>query len=305
MTRRLDIALCTFQRLGLLSKALGSLKALDWPHHLDGNILVIDNDDTPSAQETVAAFARHSPINVQYHHAPGRNISIARNAALAVSDADLLAFIDDDERVGPGWISELLTRLDETQADAVLGPVRAIYSPDAPDWMQKVEPHATRPVFVQGKIQTGYTCNVLINRKSPRLSGLRFDLDLGRSGGEDTAFFTAVTRTGGRIVYAENAIVVEDVPASRATLSWLLRRRFRMGQTHGRLVVQTKGRILAATIAFAKLLYCAGRLVFALHDQSKRNLALMRGTLHAGTISGAFGAKPITLYGQRIQGEHV
>jgi succinoglycan biosynthesis protein ExoM len=305
MRHQVDICLCTFRRPGLLAEALGSLKGLDWPPGTEGRILVVDNDDTPAAEEVVTRFARHSPVSVRYHHAPGRNISIARNAALTVSDAPLLAFLDDDERVAPGWLTELLTRLDETGADAVLGPVRAIYSPDAPDWMQSAEPHATRPVFVQGEIRSGYTCNVLINRASPRLAGLEFDPALGRSGGEDTAFFTALARAGGRIAYAEDAVVIEDVPADRATLRWLLRRRYRMGQTHGRLVGETRrlpGRLMAAAMAGAKLAYCLGAVLIALRSEPRRNLNLMRAALHVGAVTGALGARPITLYGAAAEG---
>ncbi len=34
------------------------------------------------------------------------------------------------------------------RADVVLGPVRALYEPGAPDWMRSGDFHATRPVWV-------------------------------------------------------------------------------------------------------------------------------------------------------------
>jgi succinoglycan biosynthesis protein ExoM len=71
----------------------------------------------------------------------------------------------------------------------VLGPVDPVYPEDAPGLDAGDSVHATRPVFVQGEIRTGYTCNVLIDRARPEIRALRFDPALGRSGGEDSDYF--------------------------------------------------------------------------------------------------------------------
>ena len=58
---------------------------------------------------------------------------------------------------------------------------------------------------------------------------------------------------------APAALVREPVPPSRATLGWLLRRRFRSGQTYGvRLRRSGESRLKSAAAAVAKILYCAG-----------------------------------------------
>jgi hypothetical protein len=88
---------------------------------------------------------------------------------------------------------------------------------------------------------------------------LRFDLALGRSGGEDTDFFARLHQAGGSIEYAPEAWVEEPVPQARARFEWLARRRFRMGQTHGRLVArQSSVGLLPVQTALAglKVLYC-------------------------------------------------
>lgn len=300
MTTTLDICICTYQRPGLLTEALSSLIGLRWPNDIRGGILIIDNDDTPSARSVVEQFATQGDLPVRYIHAPSQNISIARNAALVESEAALLAFLDDDEKATPGWIEALLKTMRQTYAEAVLGPVKSVYSADAPRWMQIAQPHATEPVFVKGEIQTGYTCNVLMDRRSPRLAGVRFDLAFGRSGGEDTAFFKDLTQAQGTIAYAPDAIVTEDVPAERARLAWLLRRRYRMGQTHGHLVAngqKTHQRIWSAALALSKMLYSTGTVFLFAINPPRRNTALMRAALHAGAVAGILGAQPITLYG--------
>ena len=43
------------------------------------------------------------------------------------------------------------------------------------------------------------------------------------------SFFRGFIAPGGKIDYAANALVTEAVAAERASLAWLLRRRFRFG----------------------------------------------------------------------------
>jgi hypothetical protein len=83
--------------------------------------------------------------------------------------------------------------------------------------------HATRPVFVQGEIRTGYTCNVLIDRDRTEIRALRFEPELGRSGGEDSDYFARVVLMGGRIDYAPEARVTEPVALDRLSFGWLAR----------------------------------------------------------------------------------
>jgi succinoglycan biosynthesis protein ExoM len=58
-----------------------------------------------------------------------------------------------------------------------------------------------------------------------------FDERFGLTGGGDTHFFLRASLQGYRTVWADEAIVREFVPATRATMGWLLRRSFRYGTT--------------------------------------------------------------------------
>jgi len=297
---RIDIAVCTFRRPAL-SETLASLSKLIVPAGVRLGVIVADNDMEPSARPRVEAAVPLLPTDIVYVHCPAGNISIARNACLDHTDADFIAFVDDDETVDPLWLDRLLAAAERSRADVVLGPVRALYGPDTPDWMRSGDFHATRPVWVNGEIRTGYTCNVLMRLAAPSIAGRRFDLALGRSGGEDTEFFTAVHAAGGRIAFAEDAWVEEPVPASRARFSWLARRRLRMGQTHGRLLAarhEGAARLSAAGLAAAKCTAClAGATAFAL-SPVRRNRFLLRGLLHAGAVGGLFGTRAIEPYGK-------
>jgi len=301
MTGHVAICLATFRRPQVVA-TLASLDRLDWPTGVTGEVIVVDNDDTPSAQIRIAAFAARATIVVRYAHAPARNISVARNAALHLAqDADFIAFLDDDEVASPGWIAALLARMHETGADAVLGPVQAVYDSAAPAWMRRGRVHDTRPTTLgNGDIVTGYTCNALLRQSSEAVRGLRFDPARGRSGGEDTAFFAALHAAGGRIVAAPQAVLSEEVPPARARLGWLLRRRCRMGQTHGSLIgagARPIRRGLLGLAALGKVAACGGLALLGLPDALRRNRALMRAVLHCGTLAGLCGLAPLQLYG--------
>nr|MDP9128545.1 glycosyltransferase [Pseudomonadota bacterium] len=213
--RAIDICVCTFRR-PQATETLRSLsrltKSADWRLR----VIVADNDDTPSARERVESTALECGLNLLYVHAPARNISIARNACLDAATAPLVAFIDDDEIAMPGWLMALVAVLDASNADVVLGQVQAVYGSECPDWMKQGDFHSIKPVFVAGEIRTGYTCNVLLRQEALAVKDLRFDPNLGRSGGEDTVYFAAVHRAKGRIAYAPEAVLKEAVTPNRA-----------------------------------------------------------------------------------------
>ncbi|MBZ9798847.1 glycosyltransferase [Mesorhizobium sp. ES1-4] len=303
--RGIDIGVCTFRRPEL-ADTLRSLAALALPDGFEVGVVVADNDDTPSARELVTALSRELKLPVRYRHCPARNISIARNACLDASEADFLAFIDDDETASVNWLAELVATAETSGAAAVLGPVRALYGPDAPDWMRRGDFHSTLPVRVRGEIRTGYTCNVLLRMRSDSLRGRRFSLARGQTGGEDTEFFDQMHKAGGRIAFAPQAWVDEAVPRARAAFDWLGRRRFRVGQTHGHLLGSNArgiGRIRHVGLAAAKAAFCFAAALPVVANPVRRNRSVLRGIMHVGVVSGLVGVRELRLYGQPSPGE--
>ena len=301
------IGICTFRRPELAA-TLASLAGLE-PCGLPVSVAIADNDRTPSAKDRVDSLAAAHPLPVTYLHAPEANISVARNALLdhaRAAGSRLLVYLDDDETVEPAWLSRLVAAWTAGQqatpkAGAVLGPVRAHYRAGAPGWMDQARAHDTLPVFGRdGTITGGYTCNTLIDLSDPAARGLRFDPARGRSGGEDSAFFADFLGAGGRIAFAEDAVVHETVPEDRARLAWLLRRRYRMGQTHASLIARDRsraGRLGAAGVAAAKALACGGLALLGVARPAWRNRQIMRAALHVGAAARLGGARQIEIYG--------
>ncbi len=297
----IDICICTFRRDHIVT-TLESLAKLDVASDWDVRIIVADNDDTPSAQGKVNAVSPSIPFPVVYIHAPARNISVARNACLDATSADYIAFIDDDETAPHQWLKELIQTAKTEKSAAVLGPVDPIFRENYPSWMVKGQFHATRPVWVNGRIISGYTCNLLLDRHSPAFQNLRFRPELGRTGGEDTVFLSTISNRGGKIAYAENALLTEPVPEGRASLTWLMKRRFRSGQTHAILILENQQdtitmRIKNIIIASGKFAVCMAMTALHLPIPVKSISWLLRGCIHCGVIARLTGKKELVQYG--------
>jgi len=296
-----DICICTYRRAHL-TETIRSLSKIYLRPGWKIRVIVADNDETPSARMMAEAAARECSLTLTYLHAPARNISIARNACLDAARAPLLAFIDDDETATPVWLDALVKTLENEKADIVLGPVRAVYGRDAPEWMKKGDFFSSKPVWVNNEIRTGYAGNVMLRRSAPGLQGLRFRRELGRTGGEDSMFLYAAYKGGARIAYAQEAIVNEPVPAERARMQWLLKRKFRSGQTHGLFLLENSDsglsiRLKNVGMASAKAMFCFAAALPNAARAERFRFWLLRGAMHAGVVARLLGKREIEQYG--------
>ena len=287
----LTIAICTFRRPSIA----GTLRSIAEQRGFAGlpTIVVIDNDNDKSAESRIRAAAAEAGVLIKYVHAPAQNISIARNAALDAATSRWLAFIDDDEEAEPDWLVRLSAHIDCAQA--VIGISRAIYSPSQPKWLERCDFHSNR---ITGRIDNAYTCNALLDLDFVRRHGLRFDLALGRTGGEDTLFFRSLTAAGGVIAYRPDAVVTEPVPASRARMRWVLRRNFRAGQTHGLLLATHDHRAFQKLplTAGAKAAVSATAALALLPGSARSRRWAARAALHAGALTYRLNRKILIEY---------
>lgn len=291
-----DVCICTFRRPGVAATIASVAAQRGLADRWRLRIIVADNDMQPTAKETVRSACHAAGLTFRYVHAPAQNISIARNACLDAADADWIVFIDDDECARADWLERLFARAESR--DIVFGISQAVMAQSGiPHWMRDGAVHSN--TFAGNDApHNGYTCNVLMRRTFIRQAGLRFDLAFGQTGGEDTVFFDDARNAGARFAFAPDAVVFEEIPHGRSSLRWLVRRRFRAGQTH-HAVLRRNGQAGAAITGLAamKAAWCA--LVAALFAFSprRRSHALMRASLHAGCVSAALGSAAYQEYG--------
>ncbi len=289
-----DVCVCTFRR-PYVARTLESIAAQVLPPHVRMHVVVADNDVEPSARDLVESTARAHGLDVEYVHAPARNISVARNACLDHARGVWTAFIDDDETAAPGWLAALLARAEESGADVVFGPVNAVYPEGAPAWARAGGFHNTSVVLNGGRIRTGYTGNVLMRRARLSPSKHRFNLACGKTGGEDTVFFGQLHDAGLTFAFTPEAVIEEPVPLERAGLRWLIRRAFRSGQSHA-MMLAGRGRgaaVRAGLLAVAKMGVCALGMAATLWSPVRWRKWFLRGVMHAGVAARALDLRRI------------
>jgi succinoglycan biosynthesis protein ExoM len=299
---KLCVAVCvaTCRRPRSLGRLLRSLEGLTFegeePHV---GVILIDNDPEGSARPLFEELVRSFRWTLRYELEPRQNISHARNRALdAAADggADLLVFVDDDEIVSPGWLDHLLEVRAQTGAPIVAGPITFAFDPETPAWIRdgrffEVDRHATG-----ASVGMAFTGNVLIAREYFIRPEVRFDPKFGISGGGDSHFFTRAVLDGVSIVWADEAVVEEAVPASRATARWILRRAYRVGNRTVRLErdLLPRRRWLAPRFARASVRILEGVVLLPLALLAGRAAAVrsLRKVAHGvGCIAGIAGVE--------------
>lgn len=235
----MKVAICvaTYRRPVLLTGLLQSIGDLTLSGtDLEPVVVVTDNDANRSAAAVVDTFRQTFPWQLEYGVEERRNISHARNHAVAnamLHDPDFIAFVDDDAIVDPMWLDELVRVQLRTGADIVSGAVIPKYGDEIPDWIIRGR-FLEIPRYATGEpISMAFTGNVLVARKVLENAGpAPFDPKFGISGGGDSFFFMRAHRAGARMVWADEAVAEEIIPPSRARVGWILRRAYRIGNRY-------------------------------------------------------------------------
>jgi len=292
----IEVLICTFRR-PQIRQTLESIRAAYVPDGVGVRVIVVDNDDTPSARPAIEDLFDDPSFPLKYVHAPGRNISIARNGALDAASADWIAFIDDDEVAKEDWLLQLWARQKETGVDGVFGLTQSVFPPEAPKWMGELNLHAPGPQRTGGETKSGSTGNSLLRWQGTAWFDERFDLARGKTGGEDTEFFYRIGRLGAVFEIASHAVVLEPVPESRQSLRWLKRRRFRAGQTYAVSALGGVERAQLGLRASAKSVLSFVTVVPMLWHPTKWRYWYLRGVFHAGVVAGCLNIRQAELYG--------
>lgn len=298
MTIDLSICLCTFKRPVLLDQLLLALSQQDRAG-LSVEIIIVDNDPLASAQPVFARWQDKLGIPATLLHETTPNISMARNRAFHAASGTYILWIDDDETPAAGWINNMFTTLRDFEADAVFGPVLPRYTQDTPDWIREGGYFERRrfPTGTRIGRQDARTGNVLMHRETVAAIPGPFDTSFGRTGAEDTVLFNQLLAQGARFIWCDEASVSEEVPQERATLSWLLKRSYRLGQTYilsEILVIHGLDRFLRASYLVLRATVQLGlsvclALLFAPVSRTKSVRWLRVATSQCGKLSTLLG----------------
>ncbi len=200
----IDVIVCTCNRADHLGRLLHALTKQTLPTD-SFRILVVDDGSTDQTQSLCRDMQRTIP-NLRYERVPhNRGLSNARNTGIALCDAPLVAFTDDDCIPRPDWLERMHQAL--RTAPIVAG---AIETPTDNFWklchnIAQFHPFLTgkkaRPMRFIAGANMGFRREVLTS-----LGGFEADRKIA----EDMEFVLRAGRAGFHIWFAPETIVRHD-----------------------------------------------------------------------------------------------
>jgi glycosyltransferase involved in cell wall biosynthesis len=292
----LSVAICTKDRPDWLARLLASLAPEQAA--LGFEILVVDNNSTSDATRQVATAAP----GVRYLHEPLTGLDFARNRALAAATGAVIACLDDDVTVEPGWAA---ARLDTWARNPDAGAITGLVMPMALDTEAQILFEA-RGGFRRGFRPLRYGATAFRDRLHPSGAGrfgaganMSFDralilslgafdeaLDTGRPlpGGGDIDMFHRVLRAGRPLVYEPRAMVRHD---HRRDLAVLRHQYYTWGLGFAAFLVKSMRTDPAARPALRGMAlwwarYQIGRVALRLRGREPTPMAMIWGEIWGG-----------------------
>lgn len=253
---RISLIIATYNRAEALIKALESVVRQTLPaEHWE--CVVVNNNSTDQTSAQFADFAsRHPGLNLRMVDEARQGLSHARNCGITASRGEIIAIIDDDERINPGFLAAYIDLFDRhPEAMSAGGRVIATYEEcPRPRWMSRfTEEPIANPMdygdkvceFPAGRIPAGG--NMAFRREVFNRFGF-FNPELGRVGdrligGEESDLFERLTRAGAKCYYVPEAVMWHLIPARKLTREYLQNLSYNIGVSQRRRA-ELGGRVL-------------------------------------------------------------
>lgn len=201
------------------------------------DIVVVENRPRRSKTRNALREAFPHEPRVRIIDVPRPGLAHARNSGLQAARGEIVAFLDDDVEVDPGWAHAISRAFASTNADCVTGLIapRSLESEeqilfeqlavldkgDSPRLFRLGEATRDGHLFPYAAGIFGSGANIAVRTAVARKLG-GFDVVLGAGtragGGEDLDFFVRLILGGHAIYYEPAAVVAHEHPSDRAAL---------------------------------------------------------------------------------------
>jgi glycosyltransferase involved in cell wall biosynthesis len=190
-------------------------------------IIVVDDGATDATRD-VATRAGVRCVS----HGRARSLNAARNTGIREGQAALIAFIDDDVEVPPGWIEQLVRGTERhPRAEAFGGPIRARLEGAGPRSCGREEAPITTLDLGHEDCEADvvWGANFAIRRSAVERIGY-FDELIARPHGDEEEWLERLRAAGGKIVYLAEAGLDHRRTGADARLAPLARAAYARGR---------------------------------------------------------------------------
>jgi glycosyltransferase involved in cell wall biosynthesis len=214
----------TSNRADYLAVTLRSLaeQDLDRPYE----VIVIDDGSRDRTPEVIQAAGVRA---IRHEEASGPNAR--RNEGIAVAESDLIALVDDDTWIPPGWLRAVVEGAGRhPEADAFGGPIRARLEGPAPRACGREQPPITSLDLGASDREADlvWSANMALRRAAFERVG-PFDPRF-TTGGDEEDWIRRLRSGGGRVVYLADAWLEHRRSGDDARLRSLMRAAYRRGR---------------------------------------------------------------------------
>lgn len=210
-------------------------------------LIVADNGSTDQTREVVRSFATRLPLRYVFEAQPGKNAAL--NAALPLTEGELLVLTDDDVFPHADWLERLSAAATAHPAFGVFGG-RILPRWEVPpqQWLLDCVHAAPTFALTEPSLPDGPTGpqNIFGPNMALRSSllgdGVRFDTSIGPRGrsyamGSETELVRRLLRAGQLAWHVRDAVVEHFIRKSQMERSWVLERAVRFGRGQYRLAL--------------------------------------------------------------------
>lgn len=219
---KISLVICTYNRDKYLPEALESIRLQAAPKYLF-ELIIVDNNSTDKTASIAKTFIQNNPgMHATYFFEKNKGLSFARNRGITEAAAPVIAYVDDDAILSPGYIDALVSFF-ETHKDAIGSGGKVIpkyESGQPPAWMNKylngfVGNHDFGENILQYTNRMKYPpgCNMAYKKDILQKAG-GFNNDL-KFRSDDKYIFHRVKEISDKIYYVPEAWLYHYIDADR------------------------------------------------------------------------------------------
>jgi len=237
---RIAAIISTYNRCDTLAKTLESLAASAIPDSTEWEIVVIDNNSSDRTRQIVEDFSRRFPGRFRYAFEPRQGKSCALNRGIRETQAEVLAFTDDDVIAEPAWLWSLTRNLFSGEWEGAGGRILPLNTAPIPDWIPRDLYGVLWGSFDLGDESRDislapYGGNMAFRRDVFEHGLFRTDIGPGVRGArstncEDQNIGEGVLRRGGKLRYEPDAIIRHPFDTQRISRKYISKVFFQMGR---------------------------------------------------------------------------
>lgn len=123
MSNKVTVVIPTHNRSLILKRTIESFSRIEPDPRMDVDLLIVGNACTDDTEQIVTQLSHNTKFPIRYVAEPVVGLNVARNRGFKESCGDIIAYLDDDVDVKPGWLKGLATAFLEHGGDLVCGRV--------------------------------------------------------------------------------------------------------------------------------------------------------------------------------------